>query len=118
MSEERVQGLPLARVACLDGCASVDGTKVVLLRGGLQPPCALLENALGSFATSMCNMLWYTGCDDACLAQVTDCAVCLEPFGKGEEVRQLPQCAHVFHRPCVDRWLRMHSACPLCRTPL
>jgi E3 ubiquitin-protein ligase RNF167 len=51
-------------------------------------------------------------------AQVTDCSVCLEAFRKGEKVRTLPQCGHVFHRACVDRWLRMHSACPLCRTPL
>ena len=54
----------------------------------------------------------------AMAAQVTDCSVCLEAFRKGEKVRSLPQCGHVFHRACVDRWLRMHSACPMCRTPL
>lgn len=28
MSEERMQSLPLARAECVDGCVSVDGTKV------------------------------------------------------------------------------------------
>ena len=52
------------------------------------------------------------------VSQVGECAICLEGFAHGEKVRELPQCCHVFHQACVDRWLRMHNACPLCRTAL
>ncbi len=51
------------------------------------------------------------------LVQVTSCSICLEDFGKGQRVRELPKCGHVYHSHCVDRWLRMHNACPLCRIP-
>ena len=50
--------------------------------------------------------------------QVVDCSICLEEFQKGDRVRQLQPCSHVFHRACVDRWLHMHDACPLCRNAL
>ncbi|RWW59252.1 hypothetical protein BHE74_00033824 [Ensete ventricosum] len=49
------------------------------------------------------------------LIEVTDCAVCLGEFRKGETLRLLPKCSHAFHVPCIDTWLRSHSNCPLCR---
>ncbi|PKA61894.1 RING-H2 finger protein ATL80 [Apostasia shenzhenica] len=45
-----------------------------------------------------------------------ECAVCLSPFADGDEVRQLPQCRHSFHAACIDKWLRSHSSCPVCRS--
>ncbi|KAK9131343.1 hypothetical protein Sjap_011830 [Stephania japonica] len=44
-----------------------------------------------------------------------ECAVCLSAFEDGEDVRQLPNCKHSFHAPCIDMWLFSHSDCPLCR---
>nr|XP_032823870.1 AT-rich interactive domain-containing protein 1A-like isoform X1 [Petromyzon marinus] len=41
------------------------------------------------------------------------CAVCLEEFQHGQELRVVP-CSHEFHRECVDPWLVQHHTCPLC----
>nr|KYP67299.1 RING-H2 zinc finger protein RHA1b [Cajanus cajan] len=46
------------------------------------------------------------------------CAVCLFDFQGEEEIRRLPNCRHIFHRGCLDRWMGYHQrTCPLCRTP-
>ncbi|CAL4896220.1 unnamed protein product [Urochloa decumbens] len=44
-----------------------------------------------------------------------ECAVCLATMADGEAARLLPLCMHVFHRGCVDVWLRERSTCPVCR---
>ncbi|KAL5991983.1 hypothetical protein ACLOJK_012895 [Asimina triloba] len=44
------------------------------------------------------------------------CAVCLTEFMDGESLRQMPECMHSFHVPCIDMWLKSHPNCPLCRT--
>lgn len=69
------------------------------------------------------------------------CAVCLSRLKEGDEVRELRNCCHVFHKDCIDRWVDYdhqdqdvvdddhdhdhnehhednHKTCPLCRTPL
>ncbi|KAF0934479.1 hypothetical protein E2562_025556 [Oryza meyeriana var. granulata] len=43
------------------------------------------------------------------------CAVCLEDVQRGETVRRLPACCHLFHKDCIDMWLHSHTTCPLCR---
>jgi hypothetical protein len=43
------------------------------------------------------------------------CAICVTPFEAGEPCSVLPGCDHMFHRPCVAKWLRQRSTCPLCR---
>ncbi|XP_076885267.1 RING-H2 finger protein ATL52-like [Bidens hawaiensis] len=43
------------------------------------------------------------------------CVVCLGEFEENEEVRIMPECAHVFHVSCIDMWLFSHDSCPLCR---
>ncbi|KAK1265507.1 RING-H2 finger protein ATL8 [Acorus gramineus] len=44
-----------------------------------------------------------------------DCAVCQNDFTSNERVRYLNRCRHSFHIDCIDKWLREHSTCPLCR---
>jgi hypothetical protein len=44
-----------------------------------------------------------------------DCPVCLEPFADDDGVRVIPACGHLYHTPCIDRWLDEHNTCPVCR---
>ncbi|XP_068644883.1 RING-H2 finger protein ATL66-like [Aristolochia californica] len=51
-------------------------------------------------------------------ADDVQCSICLSNFVEGEKVKVLPRCHHTFHPECVDKWLRTHSSCPLCRAAL
>lgn len=42
------------------------------------------------------------------------CPICLNEMAIGEEARYLT-CKHIFHRTCVDEWLRVNASCPTCR---
>ncbi|CAN0900424.1 Brassinosteroid-responsive RING protein 1 [Linum grandiflorum] len=62
---------------------------------------------------------------------VATCAVCLNSMMAEDEVREMRNCCHVFHKDCIDRWIdhelddqeeeddeSNRRTCPLCRTPL
>lgn len=55
--------------------------------------------------------------DDDAVDDVDDpvCAVCLDDFEHGQQVRRLA-CSHLYHRTCIDPWLQTSSnCCPLCK---
>lgn len=43
------------------------------------------------------------------------CAVCLENYKEGENLRILP-CKHEYHKSCIDPWLLNHRTCPMCKS--
>lgn len=42
------------------------------------------------------------------------CSICLSVFAACETVFKLP-CSHIFHKNCIEEWLRFGSTCPNCR---
>jgi hypothetical protein len=46
------------------------------------------------------------------------CSICLSDYRESEVVGSMPDCGHMFHAVCIDRWLRRHPTCPVCRTSL
>jgi E3 ubiquitin-protein ligase RNF38/44 len=42
------------------------------------------------------------------------CPICLNEMIIGEEARVM-ECKHIFHKQCLDEWLRVNASCPTCR---
>ncbi|KAH1119308.1 hypothetical protein AAZX31_17G191600 [Glycine max] len=43
------------------------------------------------------------------------CCICLAKYENNDELRELP-CSHLFHKDCVDKWLKINALCPLCKS--
>lgn len=48
----------------------------------------------------------------------SECVICLGELEDGDMVRLLPNCKHVFHNPCIEKWFLAHTNCPVCRAPI
>ncbi|KAL7123564.1 hypothetical protein ACP275_01G113000 [Erythranthe tilingii] len=47
------------------------------------------------------------------------CTICLEYVELSDEIRELCNCSHLFHRVCLDTWIDQGQVtCPLCRSML
>lgn len=42
------------------------------------------------------------------------CSICLNKIETNEYIRKL-KCNHLFHKKCVDKWLKKNQNCPMCR---
>lgn len=45
------------------------------------------------------------------------CSICLMEVEKEQETVLVP-CGHMFHTPCLLKWLELHNSCPVCRYEL
>lgn len=43
-----------------------------------------------------------------------ECVICLDEWVIGGIVKEMP-CKHRFHGDCIEKWLKMHGSCPVCR---
>uniref|UniRef100_A0A0E0LRF0 RING-type domain-containing protein n=1 Tax=Oryza punctata TaxID=4537 RepID=A0A0E0LRF0_ORYPU len=55
----------------------------------------------------------------AAASSSSSCAVCLGALEARHRVRELGNCAHAFHKACIDKWVdKGQATCPLCRAAL
>jgi hypothetical protein len=84
---------------------------------GVKPPPPSIEELLGSIPDVAYRELppgpGEEGDDDE--RGRDSCVICVAPYEAGEACSVLPGCAHMFHKPCVAKWLRKKNTCPLCR---
>ncbi|KAK0428945.1 hypothetical protein QR680_011099 [Steinernema hermaphroditum] len=45
------------------------------------------------------------------------CTTCMDHLHEGDDVGRL-NCGHMFHRPCIEPWLKRHNTCPVCRSKI
>ncbi|KAK7412421.1 hypothetical protein VNO78_03880 [Psophocarpus tetragonolobus] len=48
--------------------------------------------------------------------EVIECSICLGTIVQDAITRVLPNCKHIFHLDCVDKWFNSNTTCPICRT--
>lgn len=98
------------RKANRDIIKSVEDSDLVERWGNMTPGASM--DLLGGLQTCELEKLprFTTRCKDG------SCVICLSPLEKGDAARKLPNCGHVFHRPCIDLWLLRNPKCPLCNT--
>ncbi|CAB4264647.1 unnamed protein product [Prunus armeniaca] len=44
----------------------------------------------------------------------SECVICLEQFEIDGVAKEMP-CKHRFHGGCIEKWLKIHGSCPVCR---
>ncbi|KAL1187963.1 E3 ubiquitin-protein ligase ATL41 [Cardamine amara subsp. amara] len=86
------------------------GLPVVLRHPFQTPKRGLDPTVIASLPT------FTVGAIDGDAATATECSVCLSVLEEQDTARELPNCKHVFHVDCVDKWLTTCSTCPVCRS--
>lgn len=47
-----------------------------------------------------------------------DCPICAELYKDYDQITVLVRCKHMFHKACIDEWLKYKRECPTCKMPL
>ncbi|KAM0826575.1 hypothetical protein ACQ4PT_068781 [Festuca glaucescens] len=86
--------------------------QVLMLTAAAAPP-VLKKKKLGCFPYSAA----VEGGTRAAWERQLECAICLEAFVHGATCSEVPACRHLFHRECIETWMRSKNtvSCPLCR---
>ena len=46
------------------------------------------------------------------------CSICLDNYIETDAVIKIISCEHIFHKPCIERWLKNSNSCPQCRSQI
>jgi hypothetical protein len=101
------------------------GFDKLLQNDGKRPVVSQVQLSLDKHRS---RLLWgipitrYMACPAVFRDELPHCAVCLEAFSDGDELRTL-SCSHCYHRKCIDHWLLgcasdEAATCPQCRQPV
>ncbi|CAN6237701.1 unnamed protein product [Urochloa humidicola] len=103
--------------AAWSGAGGVAGheTSHAALRDHAEQPAARGAEVRDAIAAGLIPSYEHPGDGGGGGGAAVECAVCLGEVEKGETVRRLPVCRHVFHTECIDLWLSAHTTCPVCR---
>ena len=52
--------------------------------------------------------------DDDLIKCKSSCPICLDNY-KDKEYKRTLKCGHTFHKKCIDKWIKKHNSCPICR---
>lgn len=54
--------------------------------------------------------------DDNILINNDICSICCDKYKEGNYKRILPNCGHIYHKKCIDKWFKItdNKFCPLC----
>jgi len=44
-----------------------------------------------------------------------ECVICTDTFQVRQYKRTLHCCKNIYHKKCIDKWLKKNSSCPFCR---
>ncbi|GAB2275589.1 hypothetical protein Dimus_010349 [Dionaea muscipula] len=69
----------------------------------------------GTAAGELGNVAVGTEKERAISGEDAVCCICLAKYVNNDELRELP-CTHLFHKECVDKWLKINALCPLCKS--
>jgi len=94
----------------------------VLVQGDLRAGMPSKSNHPASMAliSKLPTLKFSSSSDESGRVSATLCAICLDDFREGEELKRLP-CSpieHLFHCGCIDQWLACSKKCPLCAHPV
>ncbi|KAJ0771325.1 putative transcription factor C2H2 family [Helianthus annuus] len=74
------------------------------------------DDVLKTFPEFVYSEVMMAGKGDSLVdANGSGCSICLADYKPADVIRLLPECGHLFHRKCIDKWLRVHPTCPVCR---
>jgi hypothetical protein len=43
-----------------------------------------------------------------------ECSICYDAFETSKKCKVLPDCMHLYHSLCIDKWFKDERRCPIC----